>query len=693
LEIAREYLERGWQPIPVKARDKAPDLGDGWPEFRCTAEELAEHFTDRDQNIGILLGAPSGGLTDVDLDHAMARSLAAKFLPATNARFGRAGAETAHWLYYSVDAETQAFSNPLKKEGEKAHLVEIRSTGAQTVFPNSMHRDSGERIEWAEDGQPARVDSAALRTAVGLLATAALLALAWNGGNSRDEIAACAAGILRRLGKTDKEIGEFLSIVANAAGDEEAETRARKGRTSKRREYGWPKLRELIGDAAADRIGEWLGLDDDSLIDELNREFAVVPVGGKVVILREVEDRQYPGTRTVEYWRQQDFNLAFANRTVRAGEDRVPLARAWIASPKRREFKGVVFEPGMAETEGHFNLWTPWPIAPQQGSWERLKAHIYDNVANGNQRQGDWLVAFMAHAVQKPAEPPGVSLVLHGGQGVGKGIVYNSFGALFGRHYISVHDPRHIVGNFNSHLADKLLIFVDEGFFAGDRRHAAVLKAMITEPRVIIEPKGVNAFSIPNYRRVVFASNEDWVVPAGLDERRFAVYHVNPRKSQNRGYFGRIVAELEAGGYAAMMYDLLHFDLSKVNVARIPKTAALFDQKRATFDAATNFWFERLVDADTLPNTPGWVVSVRVSTMVEEFAKTLSGPYERRGVSTKLGMALRRLCPSVETDRPKVSGTRERQYVFPSLEECRREFERAVGYAINWETGNAKEEV
>ena len=46
---------------------------------------------------------------------------------------------------------------------------------------------------------------------------------------------------------------------------------------------------------------------------------------------------------------------------------------------------------------------------------------------------------------------------------------------------------KHLVGNFNAHLRDKLLVFADEAFWAGDKRAEDQLKAMVTEENNIVE--------------------------------------------------------------------------------------------------------------------------------------------------------------------------------------------------------------
>jgi Bifunctional DNA primase/polymerase, N-terminal len=87
LAAAHRYLRRGWAPISIPLGQKAPILKDR-PHARFDAEELSGHFA-RAQNIGILLGDPSGGLTDIDLDTPEAVVLAPRILPASGAIFGR----------------------------------------------------------------------------------------------------------------------------------------------------------------------------------------------------------------------------------------------------------------------------------------------------------------------------------------------------------------------------------------------------------------------------------------------------------------------------------------------------------------------------------------------------------------------------------------------------------------------------
>ena len=103
-----------------------------------------------------------------------------------------------------------------------------------------------------------------------------------------------------------------------------------------------------------------------------------------------------------------------------------------------------------------------------------------------------------------------------------------------------VDDPRYVTGQFNAHMASCLLLQADEAVWAGDKAAEGRLKGLITAPMQQIEAKGIDPVRLDNYVRLLMTSNEEWVVPAGKDERRFAVLDVDPRCAQQHEYFAEM---------------------------------------------------------------------------------------------------------------------------------------------------------
>ncbi|MDP9359486.1 MAG: bifunctional DNA primase/polymerase, partial [Chloroflexota bacterium] len=268
-EAARSYLARGWAVVPVPYRAKRPVLKD-WQHLRPMEEDLARLFPGGPQNIGVLLGEPSGGVDDVDLDSLEARALANLFLPPTPCVFGRASTPRSHRLYRSDDPiKTTKFRDPTKPQDDaRAMLVELRSTGTQTLVPPSLH-PSGEPVTWAENGDPALVAAAELVSMVARLAAAALLVRHWPGRGARQDAALALAGGLLRAGWVAEDVVAFIETVAAAAGDEEARKRGEAVRstagalTSGDPTTGWPTLTELLDAKVVERVRAWLGTGQD----------------------------------------------------------------------------------------------------------------------------------------------------------------------------------------------------------------------------------------------------------------------------------------------------------------------------------------------------------------------------------------------------------------------------------------------
>ncbi|MFL5281561.1 MAG: primase-helicase family protein [Rhodopila sp.] len=183
---------------------------------------------------------------------------------------------------------------------------------------------------------------------------------------------------------------------------------------------------------------------------------------------------------------------------------------------------------------------------------------------------------------------------MRGGEGTGKGTLAKVLRHIFGQHGMAISNSKHLTGNFNGHLRDCVFLFADEAFYAGDPSHVGVLKSIITEPHLTIEAKFANPVQMPNFLHLMMASNEEWVVPASLDARRFLVLEVSDTRANDHAYFSEIWAEMDAGGYEAMLHELLNIDLTRFNVRRVPVTDGLQQQKKLSLGTSEAWWCDVL---------------------------------------------------------------------------------------------------
>ena len=153
------YAKRGWKPVSISRKSKKA-IGKDWQKRPFDPAQ----FNGNAQNIGIQLGAVSGGLVDVDLDCTDAIGLATEFLPPTGAIFGHRSKPCSHQLYVTDLHSTEKRAVIPFAEYQDGRMgpmiVELRigadNKGTVTTFPPSMHV-TGELVEWSEEGEPASV--------------------------------------------------------------------------------------------------------------------------------------------------------------------------------------------------------------------------------------------------------------------------------------------------------------------------------------------------------------------------------------------------------------------------------------------------------------------------------------------------------------------------------------------------------
>ena len=439
-------------------------------------------------------------------------------------------------------------------------------------------------------------------------------------------------------------------------------------------------------------------------IDDLNREYALVKVGSQAVIFQE-----NPGARLIEHQVRMlgidAFKTWYRNKftEVRGADGKIKRktwAIVWLDARDRRQYQGIEFFPDPANAPGsphYLNLWSGFAVAPEPSpDWRKYKTfrdHLLQNVCSGDEKLFKWVFGFFAHMVQRPRERIGIALVLRGKMGTGKTKVGEIIGSLFPRHYFLVDDPRYVTGQFNAHMASCLLLQADEAVWAGDKAAEGRLKGLITAPMQQIEAKGIDPIRLDNYVRLLMTSNEEWVVPAGKDERRFAVLDVDPRCAQQHEYFAEMDREMANGGLAHLLGDLLAFDLGSIDVRNAPRTAALLEQKFRSLASVDSWWLDRLMAGSTLRNGTEWKTEVRCQTLFDDYiAASEKVGIKRKREQIAFGMALQKIMPGLRRGKRTVSiddghGTalkRDWAYLLPALSAAREDFERAVGQKIDW---------
>jgi hypothetical protein len=441
----------------------------------------------------------------------------------------------------------------------------------------------------------------------------------------------------------------------------------------------------------------------DDAIAAINEQHAIIEnVGGKTVIASWEPSSLDLERLMVVFQSKDSFLLRYSNRFVpvevpdgRGGSKwtTARLGQWWLGHRNRRQYRGVTFRPGSPKVVNEcLNLWQGWGVEPKAGDWNLIREHIEVVLAGGNREFADYIIRWIAWAIQNPAAQAEVALVLIGEKGTGKGTLVRCLNRIFGAHAFQVTGREEVIGKFNGHLQDCVLFVADEAYWGGDKRCVGRLQGMITETTLPIERKGIDLVQVPNYLHVLMLAEPGWVIPAGRFERRYAALAVSNGRRGDRAYFKALHEQIHKGGAEAMMWDMQRMDLNGWHPRDIPETllknSALQEQQGLTLPPLEQ-WYVMLLHNGRLPGGLAKRPCIALTTSL--FDDVLDRVPRLRWELTEV--KLRDFL--VDEKRigivcKKYRSAAANGWIFPPLDECRAAWERIYG-PHRWDNPDARE--
>ena len=731
LEVFRtlQWLRKNkFTPVPLLHQSKSAAVRDyHLPSYKPPPDD---YWTKHNYGIGCLTGPP--GPVDIDLDCASAVHFAPYFLPKTQAVFGRASKKASHYLYRVEEEEFghYKYQNP---QANNSSIVEARGQskegGQQTVFPGSLHADTGEPISWTYNSDPevTTVKSDVLLLAVRKIALASLLIdTGVFAPAAHNEPLKFLSGIFYWLHKKMDlwpfdEADAFLKALMEHDGDRDRGHARTCRATYAKGDAGTPivgsgEMRKWVKDKKiANLIMAWAGSQSSVIVDEYNEHYAVVRIGGKLRIANfDVRDAPMlmPQKDFLE-WRASDLD------TDPDTKKPVQRAKLWLANRERRAYGQVEFLPGEEAPSDTLNLWSGWEVQPsKEGSCDAWLQLLRDVICGGDEQLNAWMLNWFCNILREPQRKSMTAPVLIGRQGVGKTQLFEYFGMILGRSYICITQAEQIHGKHNSHLQNVLLLHSEEAVFGGDRKHLSVIKSMITDNYQMIEPKTINAYRVRNFMRLALTSNEIRAAPVQSSDRRFTVIDMGERTPSDE-LVKALIKERDNCGPARLFQFFNDFSydptIPRVNI----KNNALAEMKAQNWDPVQEWWHDTLEQGVILPDElrkyartvdelqKDWPKEVSSRALYVSLVvwwqnnRKYGSPPSDTLLSFRLdkfvGMKLERKqmwgyekpmrSEHEPPMHPLIAQLSERQSTItnmPSLDQCRQAFERHVGQAIRW---------
>ena len=350
------------------------------------------------------------------------------------------------------------------------------------------------------------------------------------------------------------------------------------------------------------------GSTEDVVIAKLNEYYAKTMLGNQFKII----DESIPGR--VRFLDEKHFisNLrgekALITITEPGGAIKPkfePVSTIWLNHKKARRYRMVIFDPRreFQRTNEDYNLWPGFAIKPVRGNCYKFLRYVRDIVCAGDKAIYRWLMAWVAHMVQRPWEKPETAVAIQGEEeGTGKSFFPKVLSILLdgleprSDHllYFTTSNSKMITGDFSGHLEYCVLLHAEEAFSAENERENSIIKNLVSEDTIGINAKNKEAKRSRNFIRLILTGNPPHIVKAGRFARRFLVLKILPKQRLNTDYFRELSDDLHTGGFDALMFYLARYPIFKYNLRVAPRTNALSEQQEGSFTSEEEFWHNRL---------------------------------------------------------------------------------------------------
>ena len=326
-------------------------------------------------------------------------------------------------------------------------------------------------------------------------------------------------------------------------------------------------------------------------------------------------------------------------------------------------FDSVVFDPTdrdciKSENYSCFNMYTGMAFEPDDQfnvDSDRIRPfmrHLQSIMAANNVVMGSFLLDWCAHIIQHPGTKPESCCLFLSVQGTGKGVFWSIVSKLLGPELVATASSKHrLLGNFNSHLTDKILVLVDEVMFGGEHAANNQIKNMITDKTMVVERKGIDSMTRRSCERYVFMSNEDWPLRVEASDRRSACFEVSAEKVGDREYFAQLNEHFEDKTNLEHVFQLLwqhRPNGNPVSQYLMPPDSQLKDQLKAMCRDEYVAFLKDLVDNDNgcegmdVPIDGSAVCSAMLINLFEIWC-VKNGKDPRKASTTAMGRTLKKI--------------------------------------------------
>ena len=247
--------------------------------------------------------------------------------------------------------------------------------------------------------------------------------------------------------------------------------------------------------------------------------------------------------------------------------------KRWVVDETIRQYQKCDIYPPPLDKEcpsNVFNMWKPFHIqtlkgdyTPNQKALDGFIKHI-DILCNHQQEATDFLIKWIGQMFKYPAQKT-IFPTMIAEEGAGRGTLIELLRKLMGEEKVfeTATPSRDVWGSFNSLMTSAFFVNLNEMSLRETTGAEGIIKTLITDNAMTINPKGIAPFKTKSYHRFMTTTNtEDPIKTKKGDRRNFVVYSSNELCRENNpnvvnDYFIPLRKEMMSESGLRTIYDYL----------------------------------------------------------------------------------------------------------------------------------------
>lgn len=366
----------------------------------------------------------------------------------------------------------------------------------------------------------------------------------------------------------------------------------------------------------------------DKVIHSMNDYFIIITGGTKPVYLyRTITENN------IEKWNMklkgsliEQFDVHKINHTSL----KLPssnLINLWLNSSNRRTYDYIDAFPLHLSQKNTYNMFSGLAIKnDEKGSLQEgqfVGDFILNHWCKSDIKVFNYVIKWIAHQVQKPFVKLPKCIVLKGIEGSGKGCIVQLLKKIIGEEWF-FHPTNHddVIGQYNFKLRNKSLVFMDEMTYGGNKKEDGVIKKLITEDSLTTNEKFVTQITTSNRMNIIMASNNDWIIPVGLQARRYVVLDTGNGMRDLSAEDKCKIYKCDPYSFAKYLYSI---DLTDWNSNEDIVTDALIEQKEQSMNDVLMWVYQSIKCEGNFPFEEEIEKKVLYALFKDEFSSSRVG--------------------------------------------------------------------